>query len=438
MAEPPMELGYEYLQKLRIPAVDSVTVPSKQRPFLAHLDKRIACESLTNDVHELFHFYNWLDLEFEHYQLLLPALRVATLLVQQSALSSWWKHTLYGDLRYDPGKGHYLARSDAELSEGAHDSALPLLNTALPRVLRLGFYPVGSRGYQFDGMNFGSTAAFDQFCEGIQDLQPMVFNDPRIMLHSHYLWDLIYLHSCGSAQDLEQIHLRIAITLVHELAHIVWKYRQCGDVTYTADGTIKEPLHQRTDSIVELGFSWEQFTFGGSIWAIDHPRHMTIYYTPAEVLVDPSAVKTRVVVPRWWVHMWFRKSTWDYFHYLHKSGQLQLPTEAESGYAFRKACSGTCLQWSLYVNGVKQRDLHCMMTEHPAYILWNIIRPRKEEEERIAKSRNGLQKHIASAPKVIPEMKVVSVASEGKRAKMELFRAPEEVEDKHKRLGAVL
>ncbi|CAO2658666.1 Nn.00g063890.m01.CDS01 [Neocucurbitaria sp. VM-36] len=414
MADTPVELGYEYLRSLRVPALDSTAIPSEQRLLLARLERSFDdSDVLDNKIHPLFQYYNWLDLEYKHYQMMLPALRLATLLVQQPALMQWWKHTLYGKLSYDLIKGHYLAPSFIESTQVAHSRALEILNVTLPHVLRIGFCLLDTVERQLDGMSFGSTTTFAQFCAGDHSPRPMVFNNPRIMLHSHYRWDLEYLQAHGSADDFEHIHLRIAITLCHELAHIIWKYRLGGDVKYTPFGAMKEPLHQLNDEIVELGHSWETFVFGGSIWAIDQPGYLITYYTPQEVLENPTAIKTRIVVPRWWIHIWFRKSFWQHFHNLFSAGELRIPNEVESGYVFRKQSPKESLEWTLFIHGAPM-DVKCLMPEHAPYIMWNIIRPRKGAEERTA--RNMLEPSELPRPEVSegpPENEQMKSLSDG-------------------------
>jgi len=67
------------------------------------------------------------------------------------------------------------------------------------------------------------------------------------------------------------IWIMLAITLVHEIAHLVWMYANQQDILddYYADGKISlpdEPKIQPYTDVAELGFAWEQYQFGGAIW----------------------------------------------------------------------------------------------------------------------------------------------------------------------------
>jgi hypothetical protein len=152
---------------------------------------------------------------------------------------------------------------------------------------------------------------------------------------------------------------------------------------------------------MELGFAWEFYVFGGDIFTTDHPGYFTTYYRPQRVRETDRFYATRIVVPRWWINMWFRKSTWDNFEDLFTTGQLRLPTEAESGYVFCQNRPEQGSKWTLYEHG-RVRAFNCNMPESTVFILWDIIRPRlqaahkmerekaarKEKEDQAARERN--------------------------------------------------
>lgn len=156
--------------------------------------------------------------------------------------------------------------------------------------------------------------------------------------------------------------------------------------------TLTEPLHRLTDPCPpELGTSFETHAFGGSLWTIDYPGHFTSYYRPSAVGTDPDVLDTRILVPRWWIHMWFRKSLWGPgFSELFWKGMLKLPSEGESGFVLRKERGGAVGMWGLWLGGVRRDGVVCAMGSGPPYYLWNRVRVEIEaERERERGGRGG-------------------------------------------------
>jgi hypothetical protein len=227
-----LEHDYEYLQYLRVPSIYSTTVPAYRRPKLAKLD-RLPHKPLNNIIHPLFRFPKWQDLTEEQHNSILPALRLASRFMEQPSLLTFWKRITFGHLKPVPnnhGKGHYLASTKYEDTPEADAEIHKLLTEELPRLLKFGFSNLDVFGVNIDAYSFGNEERYQQFCNGNKPGPYFArFNNPRILLHSHFLYDIEYLSAHGSGDDLKNVHLRIAIALCHELAHIVWKYRNHGD-----------------------------------------------------------------------------------------------------------------------------------------------------------------------------------------------------------------
>jgi hypothetical protein len=224
-----MELGYKYLCHMHDPAVQSTTVPTGLRPMLDYTNN--PCEALSNEIHPLFTRYNGsMGITELQYTLLKPALRLATRFLNEPSLLPWWERTLHGALRFDSARRlPYLVPLDPISGPQVRANTLNVLYNELPQLLQIGFYPLQiPGGPQIDGRSFSSIETMNAFLAGRQ-CAPHSFCNPRILLHSHYLTDVEYLQAHGSSEDLEHIYLRIAITLCHELCHIVWKYRMRGD-----------------------------------------------------------------------------------------------------------------------------------------------------------------------------------------------------------------
>jgi hypothetical protein len=178
-------------------------------------------------------------------------------------------------------------------------------------------------------MAFGSREASEQFCKHGNSVATNL-GRPQIYLADYFLNDLKDLQASRSqALILESglIHLRLAITICHELAHIMWLHRLKMDASVTnPSDCMPEPLHNHLDHSAELGHSFERHVFGGSIFSTIGAGLIVGYYTP------PDA--SRTAVPAWYVNMWFRKALWqpEIFNRLFEQGELKLPNASESGY----------------------------------------------------------------------------------------------------------
>lgn len=227
--------GYEFLQTLQEAGIEAIPLPTATRVLLARLEHNHGTkeDALDNAVHPLFTYANWLGVDWNHYELLKPALRVATLLLQQPSLLLWWKHTLFGVRQQDAVKGHVLVRHARESTVAADEELLKALEKILPSMLRLSYHAIDIEDRQCDGLSFSSTKSYDMFEAGTHWWPPMHFTSPRIILHTHFHHALERLQKHGAPGELENVQLRIAITLTHELAHILYKYRLKGDMEMT-------------------------------------------------------------------------------------------------------------------------------------------------------------------------------------------------------------
>jgi hypothetical protein len=227
---PPLEPGYEYLQYLRIPTIQSTAVPAHQRPMLAKLDQ-LPHEPLPKRIHRLFKLDRWQDLELKQYFSIIPALWLATQFLERRPLLYFWRHLLGGHLAYDKRKGYYLAHNPVIHTPQADYWTQEFLTEVLPGLLKLSFRKLDGSQRNEDGRAFCSEARYQQYCK-TNDSHPSFenFNAPRILLHSHFLYDIEHLSEHGSGDELKHVYLRIAISLCHELAHIAWKWRIGGDL----------------------------------------------------------------------------------------------------------------------------------------------------------------------------------------------------------------
>ncbi|KAH6875510.1 hypothetical protein BKA58DRAFT_123280 [Alternaria rosae] len=201
----------------------------------------------------------------------------------------------------------------------------------------------------------------------------------------------ITLSIMGLRYDQEAIFLRIAIIICHEVAHAIWYHRSSIENLPSPTTTHNEPLYQLVDISPELGDAWERYIFGGNIWTIDYPGKITTYYYQLDATTGRSDDKTRIIVPRWWVHIFFLQPIWTHFSRLHHQGLLRLPTELESGCAFRKHSPEPSMNWTIYTQGAEQEQA-CMMTRSVPYLLWNLLRPALERLENCNKFEDGWER----------------------------------------------
>ena len=138
------------------------------------------------------------------------------------------------------------------------------------------------------GLAFSNVQSFNDYCTyGYASINP--FDNPRIVLNENYLRMLDVL----DGRALEVVQLCIAITILHELAHVVWKCRVGGDLAMTPDGIrTGEPGFDKTDKqTLDLGFALERNIFGGGLEIHFHDGDMVPYYS--------AGFGQQVIVPMW-------------------------------------------------------------------------------------------------------------------------------------------
>jgi hypothetical protein len=100
--------AYQPLPHLKIPGIKLQDVPRATRPNLASVISQKP-EALDNDIHALFRFSLWKNITHRDYMRLLPALRLASLLLEQDTVIDWFCRTLLGSLNAnDHGPPYYL------------------------------------------------------------------------------------------------------------------------------------------------------------------------------------------------------------------------------------------------------------------------------------------------------------------------------------------
>ncbi|KAL6170261.1 hypothetical protein ACJQWK_03250 [Exserohilum turcicum] len=230
-------------------------------------------------------------------------------------------------------------------------------------------------GLGIDACTFGTEATYQQFQCGHEAGYTYPFYDkPTVVLHIQF-WVSLVVVEHKFPTELNTLYLKIAITLCHELAHLVWKYRiQMELPPWSPHKAFAEPLHTKDERVAELGLSWELHVFGGKLSTIDWPgTSITIYLYGSNLGNSPSR-QIAVIVPNWWINIWSSTHTWHNFAKFRATGQLRLPTEAESGYALHNRALGNTTVWSLYHEG---RPIlhHCRRPDQSTRCFWVVMRP---------------------------------------------------------------
>lgn len=105
--------------------------------------------------------------------------------------------------------------------------------------LKFGFDNLDDNKGFVDAITLSSTIAFESYRKSGRKLHvPALLADPRIYLNVQHLHNVEYLYEAGLPDDLEIVHLRIAIALCHELAHLMWIYRHKGFI-YELNQTLR-------------------------------------------------------------------------------------------------------------------------------------------------------------------------------------------------------
>ena len=72
-----------------------------------------------------------------------------------------------------------------------------------------------------------------------------------------------------NAQTRRFFNFQLALTLVHELAHVAWRCRRWNDILDNPDEEDEEAILFPSEEQVEIGQSWEIWFFGGELRPID-------------------------------------------------------------------------------------------------------------------------------------------------------------------------
>lgn len=124
-----------------------------------------------------------------------------------------------------------------------------------------------------------------------------------------------------SAQGRRYYNFQLALTLVHELAHVAWRCRRYNDIIQDPDTENDEVLLWPNEEQIELGQSWEYWFFGGELQAIDTferpPRWLGFGFGPFTIdsgnerSIDyPDCRLGTYAIPAVCINQFFQKQRW--------------------------------------------------------------------------------------------------------------------------------
>lgn len=335
--------SFMYIEYLCEARVASRTVPDGFRSGLP-----APCESdeLDNSVHPIFARRQFVNLTDKQYHLLFPALQLATKFITEECLQSWWIKVLFGEVKENESEEWTDKYFSSPPQESFFTNALGIQEFLMDivNVLKFIFDPMEAEGVNdADAESFANQRECESALTGSRNEEDESYVDePRIVLHSRYIINLEYLLNVNAPQaQFEVAYFMFTKTIVHELAHIVYMI--------SLGGKVQEPFYSQADMKAyksscqcpdggELGWSWEMYMFGaGFMWSIEHPRSLSMHhqrqYTDSygHIREDPNQL---IVIPNWWLSLWFRKSVWQNMALLRARNKLRVPSEAESGFIF--------------------------------------------------------------------------------------------------------
>lgn len=125
-----------------------------------------------------------------------------------------------------------------------------------------------------------------------------------------------------TAQSRRYYNFQLAVTLVHELAHVAWRCRNWDDLLEDPSLEFQEVVLSPKEEQVELGQSWENWFFGGELHPIDTfeepPRWLgftfssfTIDSGNEESVAYQDSTFGGNAVPASCINQFFQKKRWE-------------------------------------------------------------------------------------------------------------------------------
>ncbi|KAF2872356.1 hypothetical protein BDV95DRAFT_569569 [Massariosphaeria phaeospora] len=232
--------------------------------------------TLRNEILPMFALDRWVKGHDQHtkdiYARMVPALRLASLLISEDCVLGWFHHLTLGRLREDRSSKPtrlVVTSTDAENSRSDQEETRDNLRR-LGEIVSLMFVP--SRHHD-NKIVFGVTYTkqrmpwFSQYHPN--DWPPVPskyksgqyrhFGQPAIALTFDFQRFFLYQLPNASKEEAYRTMFLFAETLVHEVAHAYWLW--IAQYTHRMK-CLDEPLWDSKEKDAELGFSWEANVLG--------------------------------------------------------------------------------------------------------------------------------------------------------------------------------
>ncbi|KAL5428324.1 hypothetical protein PMIN07_011186 [Paraphaeosphaeria minitans] len=278
------------------------------------VDRWLPFNELCNSIHPLLSRERWLDVSDQHWHLLQPVLRLASMFLTTPSCWSWYEHVAAGVIKRDHNGRAYIDPPAEQLTKEQRQHAV---RSILSNLAETTYLSVGDDGYSVD-----TTAGFKTNAYCIAEIDLDNPDASHIVLSPEKFKTL---HALGRSSFSQRGYLFIvfglAVTVLHEIANLFY----CASHRF-ASRTLEEPSFQRDgplSRVREMGNSWEQVSFGYSfspLWDTNGPltlletslADMSAAY-PGHVDVGSTDVDDfcQSFTPQAWPLKWFRRRTWD-------------------------------------------------------------------------------------------------------------------------------
>ena len=293
--------------------------------------------SLTNDIHPLFQRDAFDGCEDDVYDQLTPALRLASVFLTQPTCSQFWVTLALGqrvvDHRMTARMGRLQHRITKNL-ENSVENATKVMEyiKGIAQEYRVHFTFV--QRMMADGVKWaGITQKVENFSCDV-GWSPNQKNDPT---HS----DLLRIHTKLSSDwyvaakklsrlrfpdtaQLLRFNFGFAVLITHEICHAVELAHIRTRPDFVPDSSWNPELQQEIghepffhdNHIPELGYTWEQYIFGGKVWPINdrmdclHGLCITDWPITSSDIWDSSKVEY-YTIPMTYIEPLFQMKTWE-------------------------------------------------------------------------------------------------------------------------------
>ncbi|KAF2495397.1 hypothetical protein BU16DRAFT_527265 [Lophium mytilinum] len=269
-------------------------------------------------------------------------LRLATHLITQEELLGFWISLLA--LSVGPND-EYLKYYTTEASPDAKDKVLAVFREMTEKMhFTFGTTCADSKEMGPWGVTYDNAAAakftMATFSENLSRItKPFTirnrknnYTTPLVALHFRYRE--VFSRNATEFAELPEgeklkKQFKIACTLVHETAHAFVK---------TARGKASpEPKVLKSDTVPEVGRSWESYLFSASPdifceWNSNAAKTSVLVARENRAHADVLSqnIARTIYIPMPWIKQWFLESTWDNFRELRRNGDLDLKSQLQA------------------------------------------------------------------------------------------------------------